>query len=534
MKNLFVFAVFILMVSSAQALDKLPSPQVRERMIQDLTTTMTRLDGEALYVRQNRNQAWAQTTQDISQEAAHAGTWPELYRSFMRVNQAYPNLHSNLKPGADIKLLLEKPIRLKTEFQALWLAPHHVAFVISKVDADLDLSANTKPQVGDSVIAINGRSMQAWTKENFEFCKFAIKEQCDTQLPAQLLKEFLSWNRTQPFSLTLKRGNNVWSVIIPTEETTPPGPEANEYCKYDSNRYDGFHISYAGNRLCIFENPSLPGTAIMRITSFIYSREGLEAGEKITSLSLEIENIYPWWLKNAKWDHLIIDVIDNHGGNAPVPYYQLLLQQEFQEQYVIYKKTPEMEDPLLRRGFFWNSIEQELWFQNLLADGTWARLAEGDYTPAVPMFCAKEKQDCSIGKFSPRPHPFNGRVSVLLNQWCVSSCDAFVYTMDEEFGSKARFFGQPQAADSAYSRISLHLILDEQSAEGYRLVKSPIYDPAPANTLVTQTIVVTQSVTADGRIVSGKPVPLTKFVPSTLANKDRWPNTVLKKVLESQ
>jgi hypothetical protein len=539
MKNIFLFAVLIFTASftasSAKALDKFPSPQVRERMIQDLVRTMTRLDGEALYVRQNRAQTWTDTTQAIAQEATLANSGPELYRAFMRVNQAYPNLHSNLKPGADFKLFSQKPLRLKAEFQANWLAPHKVTFSISKVDADLNLAAEVKPQVGDSVIAINGRDIQDWTKENFEFCKFPLKEQCDTQLHNQLLKEFLSWNRTMPLSLTLQRGHQTWSVIVPTEEATDGPQETVKMltCKYDSNRYDGFKIVYAGNRLCIFENPADPDTAVMRITSFIYDKTLLEPNETIKSVTQEIDGIYPWWQTNAKWKHLIIDVIDNHGGNAPVPYYQILLQNDFQEQYVTYKKSVEMADPILRRGFFWTSVEQELWFQSMVTDGTWDRLAIGEYTPAVPMFCAQENQDCRIGKFSPRTHPFQGRVSVLLNQWCVSSCDAFAYTMHEEFGAKARFFGQPQAADSAYSRIALHLVWDEQSADGYHLVMTPIYDPAPANTLITQTIVVTQSVTADGRIVSGKPVPLTDFVPSTLANKNRWPNSVLSKALDS-
>jgi hypothetical protein len=529
-----ILGIIALLVSqSAFALDALPSADVRQKMIQKLTAEITRLDGEGLYVRQNRPRSWNAITTQIQQEATAASDWKSFYRSFARLNQAFPNLHSNLTASAELASALNQTlIRPKADFTAEWLTPNLVRFVISKVDSDLNLPADIQPQAGDLLIAINGRDMKSWALENFEFCKFPLKEQCDFMLPEYFKKEILSWERSQDLNFTLQRNDKVWTIAIPVKEVSrqPQDPKS-AYCKYSPNRYDDFHLIYSGNRLCIYESPNHPKTAVMRITSFNYPQDAMEPGEKILSIDDELETIYPWWNQHATWDHLVIDVIDNHGGNAPIPYYQILLQHDFQEQYVIFKKTKEMNDATLRKGMFWGSRAQEIWFQDLVSTGAWNRLNIGEYTSPVPMFCTDEHRNCAIGKFSPRKHPFNGDVRVLVNQWCVSSCDGFVNEAKEQLGAKAQFFGHPQAADTAYSRLTLQLILDRSSPDGFRIDVAPLSVQAKENLLLSQTVVVTQSVTEHGYIVSGKPVPLTKFIPFHWNDTNRWVNLVLQSAL---
>jgi hypothetical protein len=529
----FLLALVVFSIS-AKAAEPLPNAGVRQKMITDLARDMARLDGEALFVRKNRAQYWNVIVQKLRQEAAGAQNWPAFYRVFSRLNQAYPNLHSNISPGDELKALFPTPLRFKIAFQTEWLTPTNTRFTISNVDADLHLPADKKPQVGDNVTAINGRSIESWSAENFEFCKLPIKQQCDIILFLQLQKEILSWDRSQPLEFTLERAGRTWTIPV-RKEDAPSSPRSLKefYCKYDSNRYDGFQLVYTGNRLCVFESVNHPGTAVMRITSFYYGQGTLEENEKINSVIAEIENIYPWWLQNAKWNHLIIDVIDNHGGNAPIPYYEILLQHHFQEQYAKFKKTPEMNDPELRKSFFWDSNPHEIWFQKLISSGIWDRLNEGEYTPPVPMFCADDTQDCTVGQFSPRPHPFKGHVSVLVNEWCVSACDGFVYTMKAELPNNAQFYGHPQAADSAFSRITLNVVLDKNSNSGFRIDKTPLYAPPNPETLLAQTVVITQSVTAKGVIVSGIPVPIDFFVPFNAENSSHWPNAVLQKALNA-
>ncbi|MGE0528005.1 MAG: hypothetical protein AB7G93_18225 [Bdellovibrionales bacterium] len=58
--------------------------------------------------------------------------------------------------------------------------------------------------------------------------------------------------------------------------------------------------------------------------SFNYSKDTLQENEQIGSLSEEIDALYPWWIQHAHWDHLILDVINNRGGNSPIGYYQVV------------------------------------------------------------------------------------------------------------------------------------------------------------------------------------------------------------------
>lgn len=512
--------------------DELPSSTVRSNVLKAVASEMRRLDGEALYVRQNRAANWDRTVSGLQKEAGKADTWLEFMKALLSLDLAFPNLHSSMRPGREAMKHIPKRVKPKVGFAAEWLGPSEIRYVVSSVDPDVHYPAAQAPQVGDEIIEINGRKERDWKKENFELCKFPLEAQCDFELPSTFLKELLSWSREKPLTYTLKRNGATWKIAVDLKEEGSYFPERKGFsCKQESNRHPGFKITYAGNRACIFENAKRPGTAVLRIMGFDYSADTLVKGEPIDSLSKEIEALYPWWVRHATWSHLIFDVIDNHGGDAPIEYYQILFQHDFQEQYVTFKKTPEIESSVLRASIFWGSQGQEIWFRNLVSTGAWAKIPEGDFTEPVPMFCADDTKDCRFGLFPVRPHPFRGRISVLLNQWCVSSCDGFVYNLKEKFGARAKFYGHPQSADTAYARLTINIHLDPNARDGFRLEIVPLFDPSSNEVFMSQTIVVSRSTTADGSVVSGVPVPLDGFVPRTLGNGNRWPSEVLKRAL---
>jgi len=525
-----VLIVFASSVTFAQA--DLPSPEVRVNALKAIASEMRRLDGEALYVRRNRAIPWDETVIKLEKEAENATSWFAFMKPLLRLNLAYPNLHSSMVPGQDAMKYLPKRIQPKVGFTAEWLTPNQVRYVVSRVDQDVQYTADVEPQVGDEVVEINGRSVDDWKNENFELCKFPLRAQCDFEFTSTFQKELLSWSRQDSLTYTLKRNETTWTIVVDLREegTYFPAPQGDS-CRQEQNRYSDFKLVYGGNLACVYESTKYPGTAIFRITGFNYSKDILKQEEPIDSLNKEIDALYPWWVQHATWDHLVFDIIDNHGGNAPIGYYQILFQHDFQEQFVTFKKTPEIEDPILRKSIFWDSKGQEIWFQNLVSSGKWSKIFDGHYTEPVPMFCPDENKDCSVGLFPVRQHPFRGRISVLLNQWCVSSCDGFAYNLKEKFGARATFYGHPQAADTAYSRLTINIHLDSKLKEGFRLETVPLYDSSSQNAFMSQTIVVTRSTTQNGTVVSGVPVPLDGFVPYTLQNKDSWPNEVLKHAL---
>lgn len=63
---------------------------------------------------------------------------------------------------------------------------------------------------------------------------------------------------------------------------------------------------------------------------------------------------------------LILDVIDNHGGQSPIPYYGLFYSDPYQEQYVQFKKIQEFEQEEILNSLFWGDKGKEIWFEKIL------------------------------------------------------------------------------------------------------------------------------------------------------------------------
>jgi hypothetical protein len=120
----------------------------------------------------------------------------------------------------------------------------------------------------------------------------------------------------------------------------------------------------------------------------------------------------------------------------------------------------------------------------------------------------------------------------LLNQFCVSSCDGFVYAVKEQLGEKVRLIGQPQAADTAYSRLTINVSLNAEDQRGYTLKVVPIRQESSKKAFIAQTVSVTRSVDAEGRIQSGVPLPLDLFVPLTFENTSTWVRSALSAALQ--
>jgi hypothetical protein len=477
------------------AVPALPEALTRARMITELAAEMERLDGEGLLVRENRPKSFRNVVSGLASEAENARDWHALLKVFHRLDHAYPNLHARMVPGSWWKESRGnlQPIAL---FRADWLEPNRVEYRISSVEKGF-----SGAQVGDRVIAINGRSMAEISEEYFEFCKMALKAQCDFELP-----KFLEF--AEPTIYSLERGSERFEQIIPLERIQP-SLAGYEPCAEDKDLYPGFAMKYAGRYACFFEKINDPATLLLRIRSFHY-KNAEEKNEKIASVRQEVDALWPWWRERAALTkHLVIDLAGNGGGNAPIPYYEIFFPRPFQEQWVSFRKLPEMLNAKLRESVFWGEEAQETWFQNILKEGLWDRIAEGEFLPPVPMFCAGKKRDCRETLFSPRDHGFRGQVSLVVNSSCVSSCDGFVYAFHEEMG--ARIIGQPQAADSAYSRLSIYLLPD--ATQGFRLQVAAHTDPIPEQAFLSQIIAFSRSVSSDGRVVSGIPVPVDDFVP---------------------
>jgi hypothetical protein len=283
-------------------------------------------------------------------------------------------------------------------------------------------------------------------------------------------------------------------------------------CDYRADKkYPNFKLVYKGQYNCLFEKNDNPSIALMRISSFSY-KKNTNSTNHLKSVQEEVDAFYPFWKQNSqKYKELIIDLLDNGGGNAPIPYYQLLTHGLFQEQYVQFKKTKEFENIKLRSTMLWNTPAQELSYQKLLNSGEWAQLEYGSFTRPIPMFCADSSKPCEDTLFEAYKHDFNGNVKLMVNENCVSSCDGFVWAMKNLLNAK--LYGFPQAADSAYSRLRIDAIWDDKVKEGFKIVINPEREEIDTNFIIGQTIAVSRATDKDGHVFNGNPLPLEKIVP---------------------
>lgn len=511
------------------AAPSLPDSETRIKIIESVANEMSRLDGEALFVRRGRSQSWENATAGLYADAIIAQDWPNYIRAFQKLDQAYPNLHANLKLGPDFDGLKIEPVELKISFMHESYNSGTPQFLVNRIDSDVVIPKGFQLEMYDEVVAINGRSMADWRLENFEFCKFALQTQCDEMLYSNLRKGFLSWKPGDKLVYSVKHFSRKMDIAVEQKsDTQKPKDPAKGYCKEEKKRYNDFTLSYAGNRACIYQRQNSPMTAILRITSFDYSN--LKAGEKLNSVETEVAALYDWWKDNSNLRDLIIDVIDNTGGAAPTDYLKLILQKDFQQVFLSYKKIKEMDDPSFRKAVFWESKPHELWFQKILASGEWAKLHEGDFTSISPMFCADETKDCTQGLFKPFTHSFYGQVLVMLNQFCVSACDDFVSTLSEQLDTRVEFYGLPNAADSAYSRAAIQVYLDPKAKDGFRIEITPEDHIPSKDVFLTQTVVISRSMDSKGKEIAGVPVTLKSTVSKDRWNQERWPQTVLETI----
>jgi hypothetical protein len=357
---------------------------------------------------------------------------------------------------------------------------------------------------------------------------YALKIQCHRQFESNLLSLNLSWKGDTDLIYTVKHQDQDIDVKLKfTDDTTSKDP-LRKRCDWNGNkRYKGFKLIHLGFFACLYEKEDDPEVALLRIASFQYNRNQ-DPINPFKSIYEEVEALEKIWIpKSATYKHLIIDVLNNHGGNLPVPYYQILSKGKFQEQYVQFKKTPEFEDKRLRDAMLWEDDSHELQFQEYLNSGFWQLLAYGDFTLPEPMFCADSTRPCSETSFEAKEHDFSGQVYVMLNEECVSSCDGFTWAIKTRLNAK--LYGFYQAADAAYSRLRIDAILDSNNQNGFKIVINPERGPLDPNFIVGQTIAVSRATDANGNVFNGNPLELEELVPYRFG--EFYPSVVLEKIL---
>ncbi|MFN7824135.1 MAG: hypothetical protein ACK5P6_02105, partial [Pseudobdellovibrionaceae bacterium] len=300
-------------------------------------------------------------------------------------------------------------------------------------------------------------------------------------------------------------------------------------CGVSPIRYKNFSLAYEGENLCAFESKEDRRVVALRIKSFVYQ----DVPFAVLDGEVQIFWNNHWKRKATSVKTLILDVIDNYGGQSPVPYYGIFYSKPYQEQYVQFKKIDEFEQKDILASLFWGDKGKEIWFANIKKDGSFDKAAAGSFLGHIPQFCADSKKDCREGVFEPRKNKFTGQVKVLMNHWCISSCVGFVSNIKDLLKDRVQTFGIPDSGDSAYSRLAVLVSpLPNGKIEAKVAPMKKARNPDQPEPWVRQVAAVTRSSDKDGKVISGKPQRIDVWVPRKWnQTDDEWAASVFDKAV---
>lgn len=513
----------------------LPSREARAAIIAALKAEVERMDGDGLLPRANRPVSWEKTVAALRAEAAAAETPQDFGRVLKRFDAAIPNLHMKSFLDLDYEPYTAAPRSWDAAPESVDGERRPARWRITRVSSAA-WPGGSEPRPGDELLAINGRPMAGWSDENFSFCDYPLRGQCERELLANLDAQRLSWKRTDPLLLRLRRGGRAWEVAAPPLPFPPAEPESKPWrlprCGVEEGRYPGFEPVHLGAQACVFGSKSRPGVFVLRIRSFRYEHD---EDEDIDSIHKELRRLYDgfWKARSGEIETLVVDVIGNGGGTDPISYYKLLFSAPFQEQYVQYRKISDLAAGDERAGRLWDSVwAQEGWRARLREDGRWAATPVGGFLPPRPQFCAD--RDCAGALFEPLEHDFRGRVLLMMNRRCVSSCVGFVWNLVDVLKGRVRTFGEPDSGDSTFARLFLDVIPDPADPRGFRTrVRNYHSNPRElGDALFRQIVSVTRSTDARGRVISGVPQRIDVRVPARWdQSEEQWSAAVFAAAL---
>ncbi len=532
----FVFFLFFNLATCPLALAvraDLPSEKSREHLFDKYLSEIQRLDGDGLIPRKNRKMSWEKITNHLKSELLKAQSKAEIGRVFARLDAAYPNLHAHIALADEFNWRADGRLTISANFYPEEVfeteLPRRYLIGSAKQEYFINLDVDLRPQVGDEVLAINGRSIKKWSDENFEFCKFPLRSQCEVTFWDNFRDELLSWHRRQDLFYKIKRGPKTWVIRVPVfgRQASGKGELAKEpACGVDAGlRYPGFEMVYSGFHACVYESKYFQGGAILRIRSFNYAKS---EGQPVDHIRKETNQfVEKYWDKKAKTlNHLVIDLVDNTGGDMITAWGAIFIDEPFQDQWVQFRNITELGNPQFRDTAFYKDLGKVNALESLSRN--WI---SKDFYPPVPQFCADER-DCLKVKWPTRNKGFAGRYTLLTDPWCISSCVGFAWTLKNALKERVVFIGIPDSGDSTYARAYV---------DGGFTLKPPFYEVSvssrPGGTtakakngfVFRQAVSISRSTDETGKIVSGIPQKMDRFVGTRWEESpDEWVARLIK------
>lgn len=540
---LSLFPLIFLSCSTTPPKDYKFHPELE--LFDKLVSEIKRLDGDGLIPRKYRPDSWKSVVQNLRKDLINAKTKNEVGQVFKRLDGSYPNLHAHITLRKDYDLHSKGRINPSIYFYFEMVNEDKISDAMRiKVRTDRffkNLQPDDHPKDGDQVIQLDGKTPKQWKHELFNHCKSPLLNQCAVEFMDYFSKELLSWDRSRPLSVKLKRGNRYWTIPVEIEphiRKKRRGKKSSfSTCASEAEKYKGFSLKYEGYHACFYEYEKDRKIGLLRIRSFSYRRTKYPKNYPINNIFGAVERFWKlhWKGNHLKYSKLIIDVLDNGGGNSPEAWYGLFYDKPYQEMYVRFKKIKEIENQEILKHMFYEDPAKFITLKNWNKKKIIENTPLGEFLPPMPQFCADKNKDCNDSLFKPRKHKFKGKVVILTNPWCVSSCVGFVWNMKRLLGENLKFVGIPDSADSSYARIHLDGYIDSKGRTRIisRERKAQTHNDIAENAVFTFALPVSISTDGQGNIISGIPMKMDKFISRPWSYSwSKWEQEVLRTAIE--
>jgi len=434
----------------------------------------------------------------------NSSNWQELARNYEQFGSGFVNLHSHFAFNKSIVSELKK-----TEIDLGFTYPEITFFLLDSQKR---------------VTNINGEPI--WKVfQHFEdyACPFNSTIGCLSFFESEFKKGHLTVNGKMPTDIATA------DAIIPVVYTAAEGVDrmARRKARIKVEGYDEWELLAHGLKVAVWKKQQ---TLLLKINSFVYfgGRGGgfrCQETAKENTMCADIQLIRQVLDGLDTEDYaLIIDLQDNGGGNENTPFLAELSQQPFEDLRVVFKNSDVLHNEQLRQYIFYGNQRAEDWYANLSEEQK--DLSNG-LLPERADFCQGDEL-CAIKPIKPNSQRSFDSITILTNQNCVSSCDDFVWRMQDY--SDATIVGLPNAADATYSRIDLVFYIDEAG----QAVALPFGQSEPDFTgtkLFTATIPYSKTVKPSGQIRQGVAADLDLMVPVTQDNFATHDKATLQQVL---
>ena len=470
------------------------------------------IDAEGIETRnKSREVKWKKIKKRYKKQFLKSKKWDDLESVYEKFGKGFVNLHSSFKFFSPIK---KESINLKSNLKIGFEYPKMTFF---------------ERESKQDITHFNKTPIQKAFKYflNYE-CSFNSDIGCQHSFTTQFRRGNIVVDGRNVETIRLENGKTL-NVNYKKAES---GKRGDVWANFDK-QYNDWKLIKKGYKVAVLKRDNV---ALVKILSFAYKKgagrdfrcpktggEGSMCGD-ILLIREGLDEI------KSGVDYLILDVQNNTGGNENTAFVAEFAQKPFYDLRVRYKKTALLKNDGLRKYLFYNSGRAESWYQQLIKDGTITKIKDGEYLPARGDFCRGSKS-CELKAIMPNENNRKfKKVVVLTNQLCISSCDDFVWRM-QEFADVS-VIGQPQAADATYSRIIVAFYIDENSKIAKKYFGDGQKVEVKGQKLATMRIPYSRTVDENGDLIQGKPAKLSRLISVTKENYSEIEKHVVQKTIQ--